>query len=187
MKKLICVADIQEIGSESRECLIDDQTIITPAAADLAEERGITFVTSVVSTEDMGGLLAQLRANPTLLQQLMTILSQPFDSETDPSGFQLIHGESIHYQKAGAGLFKQRLFEHFPGITVEMVQLKKGSHQEFSGRETIQFLLKGKLITTIHQKSFASQMGDSFYYPSDVRGTVKAIEESQLLVIKATN
>lgn len=187
MKKLICVADIHELGSDRSECLIDDQTIITPAAVDLAEERGITFVTSRAFTEDMGGLLAQLRAHPSLVQQLMGILSQPFDSETDPSGFQLIHGESIHYQKAGTGGFKQTLFEQFSGIAVEMLQLKKGVHQEFSGQETIQFLLKGKLITTIDQKSFASQIGDSFYYPPDVRGTIKAIEESQLFVIKATN
>lgn len=190
MKKLISMVDLQELLAENQtDCLISAETLITPAAIDLAEEKGIRFVQTKAETTapDISFLMEALCSEPRLLQQLISVLEcQPFVSEQS-SGFQLIHGETIRYQtkEAETGIARQTLFDAFKGIKVEIVNLSQGLIQEFCCQEEIQFVIEGQLTTTINQKQFECNKGDSLYYPTQTERRLEVKKDSQLLVIKS--
>lgn len=192
MKKLICIQDIQElIETQQAKCMIPDQTIITPAAKDLAEEHNIEFVretaTSFFGNAEFALLIKKLYAEPHVLQELISLLeNQPYLVASEDSGFKLIRGETIRYEKthSNSGEESQVLFDSFSGTKIELVKLPQGTITKVFTSEEIHFAIAGKFTTTINQKSFDSQKGDIQYYPCHSRVTIKVTENAHLLVIK---
>lgn len=192
MKKLICIKDIQQlIETKQEKCMIPEQTIITPAARDLAEEHHIKFeletFTPSVGTGEFALLIKKLYAEPRLLQELMAVLeNQPYVVESEDSGFKLIRGNTIRYDKVNPNSAeeKQVLFDSFNGTKMELVKLSKGTVTTVFTSEEIHFTIEGNLTTTINQKSFDSQKGDVHYYPCNSRVTRDVKENTHLLVIK---
>lgn len=191
MKKLICVADIQQLVNEQKkECLTTSETIITPAARDLADEFDICFLKQDVSQpahEEISLIMARLCSDHGLLQQLIGVLKEPspFESQQDSSGFQLIHGNTIQFDQSESepGMAKQILFANFNQLKVEIVSLSKGLVKDCVSEEAIYFVLEGQLETRINQKQFDSQKGDIQYFPSRLERRVTVKEAVKLLVI----
>lgn len=193
MKKLICLADIQQlIETKQTKCLIPVDTIITPAARDLAEEHQIEFqveeLPSVIEAGTMALFMKQLYAEPDLLQELIAILkNQPYTCESNQAGFKLIHGKTVQYnsKKTNSMEAKQVLFDNFDGTKIELVKLRKGTITKVFDSEEIQFVIEGSLALTIDNQCFKSQKGDIHYYPAGSTAILQTEEETQLFVIKA--
>lgn len=61
MKKVIVEADVRKAARDTKYILIDDRTVITPAAADLAKEKGVIF--EKARQTDVGSLLMEQGPN----------------------------------------------------------------------------------------------------------------------------
>jgi ribose 5-phosphate isomerase B len=61
MKKVIVEADVRKAARDTKYILIDDRTVITPAAADLAKEKGVIF--EKARQTDAGSLLMEQGPN----------------------------------------------------------------------------------------------------------------------------
>lgn len=61
MKKVIVEADVRKAARDTKYILIDDRTVITPAAADLAKEKGVIF--EKAKNTDAGSLLMEQGPN----------------------------------------------------------------------------------------------------------------------------
>jgi len=61
MKKVVVEADVRKAARDTKYILIDDRTVITPAAADLAKEKGVVF--EKVKQTDAESLLMEQGAN----------------------------------------------------------------------------------------------------------------------------
>ncbi|MBP1041655.1 hypothetical protein I6N95_11615 [Vagococcus sp. BWB3-3] len=192
MKQLICVADIQQlIDDQKNTCHIPMETIITAAAMDLAVESGIRFIKqekNKLASGDISMIMARLCSDQELLQQMINVLSrqEPFKSQEDSSGFQLIDGDSICFEPSDSkqGIAKQTLFANFNQLKVEIVDLNKGVVDSSFSEEAIYFVLEGELVTTINQKQFESKKGDIHYFPPQLERKIVIKEATQLLVIK---
>lgn len=66
MKKVIVEADIRKAVRDTKYILIDERTVITPAAADLAKEKGVIF--EKAKQTDAGSLIMEQGANQSPVQ-----------------------------------------------------------------------------------------------------------------------
>jgi ribose 5-phosphate isomerase B len=66
MKKVIVEADVRKAARETKYILIDERTVITPAAADLAKEKGVIF--EIAKQTDSGSLFMEQGPNQSPVQ-----------------------------------------------------------------------------------------------------------------------
>lgn len=66
MKKVVVEADVRKAARDTKYIIIDDRTVITPAAADLAKEKGVIF--EKAKQTDAGSLIMEQGANQDPVQ-----------------------------------------------------------------------------------------------------------------------
>lgn len=184
IKKLISIADIEKLSAEKKnECPVTPDTIITPAAVDLAEERGIQFVKHDFSANESNAHTAsdkivsdifQLLKNKDVLQALITSLKdEPYTSERDGSGVEIISGKSVRMDSfvegnkriCGQILFKNEIKNTEAGL----LMLEETDFSIRTKSQELNLILEGDLSVKINGKSYKAQAGDLVSIPAGIQ------------------
>lgn len=189
MKELVSIATVQEmIEAKQTEYRVDDKAIITPAAADLAEEHGISIIREKCSTEplDQSQLLDSLKAlmsNRNFVQSMIKNLEEPYRYEMDSSSAKLIYGDSIKLFPQGSWK-KQTLFSDiFGGLTIDFLETSEKDYRHHFAMEELILLLEGQAVFIMNGKKISAKKGDCLHFPKDTSIDVSFKETCKLLTI----
>lgn len=202
MKKLISMADIEQLLAEKKEtCVLTHDTIVTPAAIDLAEEKGIHFVTqesdpisnkattSFDSNKIVNDML-QLLNNKEILHALITSLKEePYDFEQDDSGMKIIHGKTVKmtsFEENNKQVCGQVLFKNVNETTeAGLLMIKATDFSIKTKSEELNLILEGNLVIRINGKTYTAQEGDLVSIPIGVQVERSATEQTKIFYIRS--
>lgn len=194
MKKLVSIATIKElIANGKKECCVDKNTIVTPAAADLAEEHKILFCRQEETKlydgqpEEQAGVLEAMKkllSDKRFLQKMIqTLEAEPYKCETDDSNVKLIYGDTIQMVPKGSCL-QQRLFSQFFGqVTLDMLEVPAKEYEKHFPADEIIFLLEGSVSLRLNGKLIKARQGDFLYFPKECRTVLTFNETTKFLAI----
>ncbi|AXG38057.1 MULTISPECIES: cupin domain-containing protein [Enterococcus] len=189
MKQLVSIATIEKvIEAKQAECRVDNNTIITAAAVDLAEEHGIDIikednVTEPIDHSQIFDSLKVLMGNPEFVLSMIKSLEESYRYETDNSGAKLIYGDSIQLFPQGSWK-KQSLFSNiFGGLTIDFLETAKKNYRHRFEVEEFILLLEGKATFTMNGKKINAQQGDFLYFPKNTSMEITFDEVCKLLTI----
>ncbi|WP_086347656.1 hypothetical protein [Candidatus Enterococcus clewellii] len=202
MKKLISIADIEQLLVEKAEtCVLTHDTIVTPAAIDFAEEKGIRFITQEpdpISTKTMTPFdsnklvndMLQLLTNKDILYALMASLKEePYEFEQDDSGVKIIHGKTVKMtplEENDKQICGQVLFKN-DNETVEagLLTIKGTDFSIKTKSEELNLVLEGNLIIRINGKAYKAQEGDLVSIPIGTQLERSATEHTKIFYIRS--
>lgn len=191
MKKLICAADVEERGaSGQKQCWIDRNTIVTPAARDKARELGVelthapckTLRSEAASCEtpddlDMNAIFKffKMLSEKGLVEKLLgTALEPPYQAETDPTGLKLVRGRTVKMEAcegtSGAKVYRQEVIGKPDGsMSAGFLTVDHDSFEQETAHEETYIVLEGSLDVTLNERTFTAHEGDVLFIPKGVK------------------
>lgn len=198
MKKLITAKEVQECKDFGKSKLyVDKNTIITPAARDVATEKNITFVDGI--EEEVASSVKLIETNTpnikqedknmdmdliykivkeVLAQSMGTDIKKSFDSECDPTGLKLIRGNTVQCDRfetgnpnAKVGLTDVVSIKESPNMGAGFITIDKSSFDWELNYEEFEYIVEGNLDITINGKTYHGKAGDIFFIPKDSKIT----------------
>lgn len=183
MKKLICVADIKAAAEQGQRSLsLTKDTLLTPAARDLARELGVGLIeanndkpANQLAANDDGSTLDQL--DPSLICRLVkavltqtTVPAVPFTSVCDPqSGLEIIRGRSVQFAPlTAAGTDKvcwRELFSRPNGVTAGLLTIEQTVFKRPADNETVLTVLEGMVNIVVNDRLHIASQGDVVMIP----------------------
>lgn len=182
MKKLICVKDIEElVKAHATVCTISDQTIITPAAQDLAKLHQITFTketcpapicvgaTENLSKDDLLKLLKQLLDSPSETVQ------PPFKAKRNAKGITAIAGDSVRMDFFDTGTpnsdvyFQELVSKEDSKMSAGFLEINQSAFEWNLTYEEIDYVIEGTLEVTYNGETFTANAGDVLFVPKDTK------------------
>lgn len=178
MKKLICAKDIETLHSNGHQVmLIDDQTIITPSAKDLADEYHMkikkSFCEKQNSLSNVEGISKEDLVN--LLKKLLNEVGLagfeefPFEYQTHTSGLKIIRGSTVKLSPISDENDRVRYQEI---VTLEesnmnfgLLEIDNSSFYEKDTAESVNHVVSGELTLTIDNAVFTAAKGDIIVVP----------------------
>lgn len=195
MKKLICASDIDKILEEGMNQIeIDKDTLITPAAKDIIMNNGILILMKEEKEEDdifrdmnTDKLLEffKIVSNDSVLQKkIIEILlkDKKFDKEIDSSGFSLIKGNSIKFNKVfqNLNIYAQDLINTEDEI-IGMLKIEKDTFIKKTKFNGNLYVIKGEIEITLNGKKFLGEESDLINIPKNLNLKIESKEEAHLL------
>ena len=198
MKKLITAREVQECKDSGKSKLyVDKNTIITPAARDVASEKNISFVDGIeeeaansvklietnipnIMPEDknMDMDLIYKIVKEVLAQSMVSDIKRSFDSEVDPTGLKLIRGNTVQCDRfetgnpnAKVGLTDVVNTKESPNMGAGFLTIEKSSFDWELCYEEFEYIVEGNLDITINGKTYHGKAGDVFFIPKDSKIT----------------
>lgn len=190
MKKLICVKDIEALDKQEQIVFyIDSNTIVTPAAKDAAEVRGIDFSFQKNCCESKASEPAEpcgeeidssmiytvfkAMADKGLLKGIFdSVLNQPYVAEHDCGGLKLVRGNSVKFDVFDTGnpdnkvFYQELISKDDSSMSAGFLTIEKSSFEWELCYEEIDYVIEGTLKVTINGKTFTAYSGDTLYVPS---------------------
>lgn len=196
MKKLICAKDVEPlVKSGCKECCIEEGTIVTPSAKDLAKAHGIVFTTSTQksckSTEavvanctnnggnvdsDMIYNVLKAMMDKGLLKGMfdsMAVESAPYSCDQDAGGLKVVRGNSVRMDYFDTGnpdakvYFQELVSKDESQMSAGFLTIEKSSFEWNLTYEEIDYVIEGTLEVTINGKTYTAKAGDVLYVPSN--------------------
>lgn len=178
MKKLICAKDIEILHNKGNQMiLIDNQTIITPSAKDLAEDYHMTFKEKLSKRQDTLSDTQKI-TKEQLVSLLKNLLSEagmsefddcPFDYQEHSSGVKIIRGSTIKLSPVNNtddGVHYQEILTSEGGhFNLGILEIEASQLYEKETVETINYVIEGDLQVTIDGTIFDVNKGDIVYVP----------------------
>lgn len=198
MKKLIATGDIQKAASEGlKEIVVNKNTLVTPAAHDLARELGIRFV---AEKENNNSTASNTRINTELINRivqevlaqlgLFNINHKP-QIERDISGVRLTYGQTTIFQPiivsptggkvAGAHILSPA---ESPGLFARFISLENISYDYTAEAPEFCYVISGNVQLKIDDRVYKAQGGDAIYLPPGIRITLSCNEEAKIFVTR---
>ena len=177
MKKLISLKEVEGCHEEGTTSIfVDSQTIITPAAKDLAEEYHIEFIKS--ACPDVEKILGEAgsfskEALVVLLKQFLAETgNQPYEANYHKSGLKIVKGTTVKLQpiEGDESLKSQEIVhakEH--GLTANLLSLENTCYSETSGQESVNYILTGTVELTISGERLVAYQGDTIFIPKGTK------------------
>lgn len=210
MKKLITALDVKEqLAGGERELYIDDNTIVTPAARDAANEQGLKIIKGAAFKAEnccapasgsacaTGGNLQAI--DPDLLAKLVRtvldamggLLPQSLVKETDPTGLLLMKGGSIRMEPFSDGN------GNHPGIGIKkLVDTKESKNMaagflafEHAGLtrtlacDEFDYIIEGNLALAVNGKTYTGEAGDVFFIPAGTTATFSTPNKTKFFFV----
>lgn len=198
VKKLISIADIEQLLDEGKkECTVTSNTIVTPAAVDLAEEKGVRFVeqnvsinptTTTADSDQAVEDILQLLMNKDILQTLIASLKDdPYEAKQDDTGLKIIYGKTVkmvpleknNKQICGQILLKTEKAE------AGFLTLQDSDFYIKSKTEEINLILEGELTVRINGRSYKAQEGDVIAIPAGIQLERSAIGKAKVFYVRS--
>ena len=182
MKKLICAKDIESLyGQGDYVIMTDKQTIITPAATDLAAEYQMTFkqvmpekINSLSGTQEMTKEYLVSLLKSILNDNDLSVYEQlPYESETHASGIKIVRGSTIKCSPINENNPRVRYqsissSEESP-LDLGLLEIDESYYAEVAMHESIQYVISGKLQVTIDETIIEANAGDIIFVPENVK------------------
>ena len=188
MKRLITVNEVKQKYDEKCDViLVDKDTLITPAAIDLAMELSIEFkkekkevtMENVVKdqvkseglnfTEDLIQKIVQ-----EVLKKIQPKAAETLIKECDSSGIRLVRGDSVVCEEFNTGNPSDKVgikeilnIKECPNMATGFMTI---DHSEFDYTLTydeLDYIVEGTMDITINGKNYIGKQGDVFYIPKD--------------------
>lgn len=191
MKKLICGQDVEAAAQKGEKTMmVDSNTLITPAARDVAAKYGVSFseCTTPVNacsapTINSGSSIdadtiytvLQVLANKGMLNHdtiAQLGIKSKFLSETDASGVKLVHGNTVEMDAfdtgtPGAMVCSQELISSKESkMSAGFLDIKESRFAWKLTYEEIDYVISGTLSLTINGKEYVAHAGDVLFVPS---------------------
>lgn len=199
MKKLICSKDVEEAKQNNLSTIyIEDKTIITPAARDMAENLEISFVKQEKKEEnnvDNNKLfkLFSLLSEKGMIEEFLKYLRKPYDEKVSKTGLRIIDGNSIKLEnlivnEKKTNVNQLELFSFKKSdVSVGIIEILKGEHTYQTKEIEIYYIASGELEIMIGNERFIAHQNDIVFIPKDQNIRCNAINTAKMLYIKSNN
>lgn len=191
MKKLITMSDVESALSNKQTTIaIDDNTLITPAAKDLAKAKGITFTEQIsLSATPVGSQAMEAVADTApstgnqvldLLQSILinkvggTVASDGLVRDKDASGLQIVRTQDVDFEVFDTGVpganvqYKELIgYSDSPNISAGLLKIVGSKFPWKLLYDEIDIVLEGELNITINGVKRTAKAGDVLYVPKN--------------------
>ncbi|WP_298703218.1 cupin domain-containing protein [uncultured Veillonella sp.] len=195
MKKLITVSDVESALSKQQVTIaIDDNTLITPAAKDLAKAKDITFIEQIsleptkpcAKTEVVGAIGGAVGVPSTgnqvldLLQSILvnkvggSVASDGLVRDKDASGLQIVRAQDVDFDEFDTGVpganvqYKELIgYSDSPNISAGLLKIVGSKFPWKLLYDEIDIVLEGELNITINGVKRTAKAGDVLYVPKN--------------------
>lgn len=178
MKKLICIKNVEKVHSKGQmDYLVDKDTIITPAARDLADEYGMKFVSNMVKPVQSSEQSFTKKELVKLLKEILTSgdfngTSSPFMATTHANGLKVVKGNSVRMDKFETGnpdadvTFQELVSKNESHMSAGFLEIDHSTFDWKLTYEEIDYVISGTLEVTIDGKRYTAGAGDVLFVPS---------------------
>jgi ethanolamine utilization protein EutQ len=192
LKKLICADDVKAAAEKGQKVLsVECNTIITPAAKDLARELGVEIATDKSTTgnslcnkektidrEKIYQIVKTVLAN-SILAGINGPSSDPlFVTDCEPkSGLKIVRGRTVKYQPYDTGgpstnvAYREVVSKNDSPISAGFLTIEKSSFGRELCQEEIDIILEGSLSITINGETYDACQGDVIFVPKGSKAT----------------
>lgn len=186
MKKLVCADEVKAAAEKGQRLLtVADQTIITPAARDLAKELGVAFSTEAAAAQKnicqgqqtidrdfIYQIVKAVLANSLLAGIAAPSATPSFVSEGDEAtGLKIVRGRTVTYETFDTGspgtnvAYREVISKDDAQMSAGFLTIEKSSFDWELGYEEIDIILEGTLSITINGKTHEATQGDVLFVP----------------------
>ena len=190
MKKLICAKDMEEfLETNQKVFFIEENTILTPSAKDIAKLNGIEITLKKMKKEcdtsfitenmDSQKILQMFNAimNEGLLEEMLKILANAnmakFSAECDESGLKVVRGNTVKMDnfdtgKAGTKVYFQELIgKNESKMSSGFLTIEESNFEWDVTCEEIYYVIQGTLSVEINGKKYIANEGDVLFIPKN--------------------
>lgn len=201
MKKLVCTDEVKAAAEKGQKVFsVECNTIITPAAKDLAKELGVEFATTSSVTEnrsckDSGlqkkdnqgksfdrdmiyQIVKAVLANNLLASLPAPSSEPPFITDCDPkSGLKIVRGRTVKYETFDTGdpstnvAYREVVSKDDSKMSAGFLTIEKSSFEWELCYEEIDIVLEGSLSITINGETYEACQGDVLFVPKGSKVT----------------
>lgn len=214
MKKLISAKDVEIAQGEGKRIIyIDNNTIVTPYAKDIAITYGIEFSietpiyqlnathkpnTNKVAKSCSEGLdsemiykLLKAMMDKGLLNGILDSIvnPKPYASEIASNGLKVVRGNSVKFDVFNTGNSNTKVY-YQELISREESSMSAGlltiDHSKFDwklGCEAINYVIEGTLTVTIDGKTLMAYAGDVIYIPLGSKVTLGSSDKAKIFYV----
>ncbi|MBR0597384.1 cupin domain-containing protein [Sinanaerobacter chloroacetimidivorans] len=196
MKKLVCAKDVEALEKQGKKVFpIDNDTIITPSAKDVAKALGIEFsaasqgccenVTEAAKSCE-GGIDSDMIYNVLktmlekgLLQGMFDSASdKPYVAECDSCGLKVVRGNSVKYEVLDTGnpadkVFYQEIINADDGCSMNagFITIESCNFEWECACQELYHIVEGTLTVSVGGKVYTANPGDSVFFPKGAKVT----------------
>jgi ethanolamine utilization protein EutQ len=210
LKKLVCASEVKATAEKGQKIFcVDCNTIITPAAKDVAKELGVEFTVDSAAAGNHagkdGGL--QQKANQEkevdqaiIYQVVKAVLANrllasgsapfpeiPFLADCDPkSGLKIVRGRTVKLEPFDTGdsstnvAYREVISKDDSQMSAGFLTIEKSSFEWELCYEEIDIILEGSLSITINGETYQAYQGDVLFVPKDSKVTWSSSEYVKL-------
>lgn len=175
MKKLISLKEVANYHEEGvRSIFVDSQTIITPAAKDLAEEYQIELKETACSEEKWQETKIGGCSTEDLIALLKRFLAetkeQPYEASYHKNGLKIVKGDTVKLQpdKGNERIKRQKIVRTKErDLTTELISLEQTCYSEQSDQDSVNYIISGEVELLISGERFVASQGDTIFIPQN--------------------
>lgn len=195
MKKLICSKDVELFLEKGlKELEIEKGTIITPSAKDIIKNNEINVVikekklksnnNESIDMDKVMELFKVVSKDPVLQKAIIKMLlkEEKFQEEIDPTGFSLIKGKTVKYDKVfnNLNVYSQNLIDTDDQI-VGFLKIDGDAFIKKTKSKGNLYVIEGELEILLNGRKFFIEKGDLIRVPENINLKIESKGESKLL------
>jgi ethanolamine utilization protein EutQ len=196
MKKLICAKDVEDLVKQGKKVFyIDNHTIVTPAAEDIAKLNAIQFAIQSNCCEEKKSGQAKICSGEVDSNMIYTVIKamsdqgllkgmfkddsgKPYVAEHDKCGLKIVRGNSVSYEALDTGnpddkVFYQEIINADDGCSMNagFITIETCNFEWECACEELYHVMEGTLTVTVDGKVYTAQSGDSVFFPKGAKVT----------------
>jgi Ethanolamine utilization protein len=193
MKKLICAKDIETAHENGDQTVcLDNNTILTPSAKDLADNYQMTLQEECSKTDNKtSNDLPQNISKEVLVEMLKQLLSGskndgPFIYKQDESGLKTVDGKSVKMDVFDTGNpdanvhFQEIVNKDESHMSAGFLEIDHSSFDWELTYEEIDYVIEGTLEVTIKGTKYTAHAGDVVFVPKNSKVTWGSPDKAKL-------
>lgn len=213
MKKLVCADAIKKIAEKGHKTFcVDSDTIITPAAKDIAKEMGIEFTVEAPTLENVSckdeclktkniqnqeinrdviyQVVKVLLSNKISLPDVSKSFEPPFREDYDmKSGLKIVRGRTVKFEPFDTGnpgtnvAYREVISKNDSQMSAGFLTIEKSSFDWELCYEEIDIILEGSLSITINGETYHANQGDVLFVPKGSKVTWSSSDYVKLFYV----
>ncbi|MBP2662682.1 MAG: transcriptional regulator [Firmicutes bacterium] len=214
MKKLVCANEVKAAAEKGQTIFcVDCNTIITPAAKDIAKELGMEFATdspaaaenhtskdcglpkkdsweNEIDSDVIYQVVKAVLANRLLASISAPAPELPFRADCDPkSGLKIVRGRTVKLETFDTGdpgtdvAYREVVSKDDSQMSAGFLTIEKSSFEWELCYEEIDIILEGSLSITINGETYHVHQGDVLFVPKGSKVTWSASEYVKLFYV----
>lgn len=207
MKKLVCLSEVKAAAAKGQKIFtIDCNTIVTPAAADMAKDLGLELVVNPAAV--CGGLAPKGAAGPkpeiaidrNLIYQIvkavianqggLSLPEAPYQAEqAKNSSLKIVRGRTVKLETFDTGdprtnvAYREVVSQDESHMSAGFLTIDKSSFDWQLDYEEIDIILEGSLSITVSGETFTACQGDVLFVPKGSKVTWSSTGHVKLFYI----